>query len=328
MEFIQPARLHSGDHLRVIAPSRSLGFVGTQNSVAIQERFETLGLSLSYGRNVMQRDRYDSSPVRARIADFHEAFENPAVRGILTVIGGYNSIELLPHIDWDLVRENPKILSGYSDITTLQNAILAKTGLQTYSGPHWSTFGMKNHFDQTLQWFVAAAFNEEVRVHPASYWTDDLWFLDQENRSVQSGEGWWAIAPGEATGRAVGGNLSSFLLLQGTDFMPQVENPILFVEATSGTNAQRFAREMHSLCHSDLGVSAAGVVVGRFQRESAVSRQDLELIFRGLPLTANVPVMANVDFGHTNPLMTWPVGGRIQMSSVEVNPFLQILPEN
>jgi muramoyltetrapeptide carboxypeptidase LdcA involved in peptidoglycan recycling len=75
---------------------------------------------------------------------------------LMTVIGGYNSNELLPSLDWELIRANPKIFCGYSDITALQGAILARAGLVTYCGPHWSSFGMARHFGQTLRWFTAA----------------------------------------------------------------------------------------------------------------------------------------------------------------------------
>ncbi|MFI6792971.1 LD-carboxypeptidase [Nonomuraea sp. NPDC050383] len=102
---------------------------------------------------------------------------------VLTVIGGYNSNELLPFLDWELIRAHPKILCGYSDITALQNAILARAGLATYSGPHWSTFGMRDHFEQTLRWFTSVMFDTApVTLTPASHWSDDLWFLDQGRR--------------------------------------------------------------------------------------------------------------------------------------------------
>lgn len=79
--------------------------------------------------------------------------------GVLTVIGGFSSNELLPGIDYDLIAANPKVLCGYSDITALQNALLARSGLATYSGPHWSSFGMRDLFDDTLAWFAAAVMD-------------------------------------------------------------------------------------------------------------------------------------------------------------------------
>jgi hypothetical protein len=123
----------------------------------------------------------------------------------------------LPFVDLELIRRNPKILCGCSDISALQNAILARAGLVTYSGPHWATFGMRDHFEQTLQWFTAAMFDTSpIALSPAPFWTDDPWFLDQDKREPRPGGGWWPLRQGTAEGRIVGGNLSSLALLQGT----------------------------------------------------------------------------------------------------------------
>ena len=103
---------------------------------------------------------------------------DPGVHGILTALGGFSINELLPHLDWDLIAQNPKVFCGYSDITALQNAILGSTGLVTYSGPHWSTFGMRDHLETMLDWFSKARLSEEpFELHPSPSWTDDPWFL-------------------------------------------------------------------------------------------------------------------------------------------------------
>ena len=109
----------------------------------------------------------------SRVSDLHAAFADPQVACILTVIGGFNSNELLPRLDWDLIAANPKIFCGYSDITAVQNAILARAGLVTYSGPHWSSFGMRDHFEQTQRWFAQALFDQgPIELRPAQAWTD------------------------------------------------------------------------------------------------------------------------------------------------------------
>jgi hypothetical protein len=140
MTTIFPPKLARGDLVRVVAPSRSKALVDEfDNSSIGAARFDRLGLRLSFGEHVSERDDFVSSSVESRIADLHAAFHDAGVAAVLTVIGGFNSNELLPFLDWDLIRSHPKILCGYSDITALQNAILAKTGLVTYSGPSWTT---------------------------------------------------------------------------------------------------------------------------------------------------------------------------------------------
>lgn len=99
------------------------------------------------------------------------------------MIGGFNSTELLADVDWELVGGCPKVFCGFSDITALQNALLARSNLVTYSGPHWSTFGMRDHFEQTLTWLRAALFDEApITIEPAATWTDDEWFVNQDAR--------------------------------------------------------------------------------------------------------------------------------------------------
>ncbi len=101
---------------------------GNDNAIVAQRHLADLGLRISYGQHVDERDRYDSSSIASRVADLHTAYADPSVDALLTVIGGFNSNELLPHLDFDLIGDNPKILCGYSDITALQNAITATRG--------------------------------------------------------------------------------------------------------------------------------------------------------------------------------------------------------
>jgi muramoyltetrapeptide carboxypeptidase LdcA involved in peptidoglycan recycling len=300
----------------VVAPARSRSFVAEHDhSDIIDARFAAMGLRLTFGDHVDERDDFDSSPVTSRVADLHAAFAGPDVACILTVIGGFNSNQLLPHLNWDLIAANPKIFCGYSDITALQNAILARTGLVTYSGPHWSSFGMRDHFEQTLDWFTQALFGSgSFDLHPAPAWTDDLWFLDQDNRSERCGEGWWPLAPGEAAGRIVGGNLCTLNLLQGTEYMPSLDGALLMIEDDDLTSPDTFARDLTSLLQLPGAVGVQGVVIGRFQQASRVSRHLLEQIIAREDRLAGLPVLGNVDFGHTSPLATIPIGGRASLT--------------
>ncbi len=108
-----------------------------------------MGLRLSFGEHVDEDDEFRSGSIASRVADLHAAFADPEVAAILTAIGGFNSNELLPHLNWELIAANPTVLCGYSDITALSNAIFARTGLVGYSGPHWSSFGMREHVEPT-----------------------------------------------------------------------------------------------------------------------------------------------------------------------------------
>ncbi len=310
----------------MVAPARSRTLVLEHDETAlIERRLSDLGLRLSYGDHVDERDSFDSSPIASRVADLHTAFADPAVRGIVTVIGGFNSNELLPHLDWELIGRNPKVFCGYSDITALQNAILARSGLITYTGPHWSTFGMRDHLEQTLSWFRQALLTDDAYdVTPASYWTDDAWFLDQDHRVVEPSTGWWPLAPGTAAGQLVGGNLCTFNLLQGGPYRPSLAGAVVLVEDDGLTNPVEFARDLTSLLQLPDAAELSALLIGRFQRVSGIDRHILRQIMERQPVLNGVPVLANIDVGHTNPLATLPIGGQVEVHSGD-RPHLRII---
>jgi muramoyltetrapeptide carboxypeptidase len=325
VDVLFPPKLRRGDMVRVVAPARSRALVSEHDhNAVIETRFAELGLKLTFGEHVDERDSLDSSSVSSRVDDLHSAFVDPEVAAVLTVIGGFNSNELLPHLDWELIGANPKVFCGFSDITALQNAIFTRTGMVTYSGPHWSSFGMREHFDQNLRWFTAAMFDTApIELSPSASWTDDLWFLDQDVREVLPNEGWWKIQPGEASGRVVGGNLCTLNLLQGTPFMPNLAGSLLMIEDDFESTPANFARDLTSLLQLPDAAGVQGVVVGRFQRASGMTQALLERIVRNQPALLRVPVLANADFGHTSPMVTFPIGGRAAMRVGEA-PMLTI----
>jgi muramoyltetrapeptide carboxypeptidase len=315
MDIRFPPRLRRGDTVRVVAPAKSRALIMEHDHTAIiNARFAQMGLSLTYGHHVDERDDFDSSSIASRVEDLHDAFADGGVAAVLTVSGGFNSNELLPCLDWDLIAANPKILCGYSDITALQNSILAKTGLVTYSGPNWSSFGMRNHFEQTRRWFVDALFGSDpIELHAAQTWTDDAWFADQDNREMLPAHGWWPLQHGTAEGTIVGGNLCTLNLLQGTQFMPSIAGTILVIEDDHTSDAVTFARNLTSLLQLPGADTIRGVVIGRFQRASRMTRHLLERIVAIQPHLAGVPVLANAELGHSYPMATLPIGGALAM---------------
>jgi muramoyltetrapeptide carboxypeptidase len=241
-----PNKLKMGDEIRVIAPSRSSSIISEELKDHAIQKLEELGFSVTFSANSAERDILNSSSIQSRLEDLHQAFADPKVKGILTVIGGYNSNQLLRNIDYSLIKENPKIFCGYSDITVLSNAIYAKTGLVTYSGPHFSTFGMLKGIEYTIEYFKNCLIaDEEFEVGVSKLWSDDSWFKNQENRQFVANEGWFVINNGVAEGTIIGGNLCTLNFLQGTEFMPSLANSILFIEDDYEVSPEAFDRDLH-----------------------------------------------------------------------------------
>jgi muramoyltetrapeptide carboxypeptidase LdcA involved in peptidoglycan recycling len=296
--------------VKVVAPARSLAIVSPDVTAIADRRFAELGLTVTFGDHVDVIDEFDSSPIADRVADLHAAFADPSVKAIITVLGGYNSNQLLPFLDWELISANPKIVCGYSDITALTCAIHAHTGLVTYSGPHYSTFGMLEHFEQTFEWFRRIMFDDSpLHAVPSSTWSDDGWYSDQGARTLVPSDGPWVVREGTARGLLVGGNLCTLNLLQGTPHMPPLAGRLVFLEDDFLSFPANFAGQFASLTQQPGFHDVAGLLIGRFQTASGMTRDLLERIVTSNPQLGQIPIVANLDFGHTDPLLTIPVGG-------------------
>ena len=310
---IYPEKLKSGDEIRVIAPSRSMNILSKQNRQIATERLLGIGLKVTFGKNVEEADDFASSGIESRIEDLHDAFRNPNVKGILTVIGGFNSNQLLGYINWELIKNNPKVFCGYSDITVLNNAIFAKTGLVNYSGLHYSSFGEKQYFNYSLEHFKKCCMSDKpFKIISSLTYSDDAWHKDQDNRKIIKNDGCFVINEGKAEGTILGGNLCTLNLLQGTKCLPDISNSILFVEDDAhadGTDVAEFDRSLQSLMHQTGFNTVKALIIGRFQPSAKMTKELLIKIVKAKKELDNIPVIANLDFGHTTPMFTFPIGG-------------------
>jgi muramoyltetrapeptide carboxypeptidase LdcA involved in peptidoglycan recycling len=281
---------------------------------------EELGLKVSFGKYLMETDEdYISASVEHRAEDLNEAFADKNVKAILTVIGGFNSNQILKYIDYENIKNNPKILCGYSDITAVLDSIYAKTGLVTYYGPHYSSFGMKKGFEYELEYFIKMFFEEEpIEIKSSEEWSNDAWFIDQENRNFIKNEGMFVINEGDAEGDIVGGNLCTVNLLQGTEYMPDISNKILFIEDDDMAGKiylMEFDRNLQSLMHMPEFKTVKGIVLGRSQKATAMTKEKWIKMIKNKKELAGIPVIAGADFGHSTPIFTFPVGGRAKISA-------------
>jgi muramoyltetrapeptide carboxypeptidase LdcA involved in peptidoglycan recycling len=314
----RPPKLKAGDEVRILSPSTSLSIVSEKNRRMAQQKLEQLGFTVSFSRHALEIDDFKSSSVESRVADLHEAFADPKVKGILTAIGGYNANQLLDYLDYELIGAHPKRLCGYSDITALSHAIYAKTGLITYAGPLFLTFAMLRGNEYTTAYFQRLMMEEgSVHIRYSPEWSDDTWYLDQENRIFHSNIGPYAIHEGEAHGTIVGGNLCTLNLLQGTPYMPSLEGTVLFIEDDYESSPATFDRDLQSLLHQPGFDQVRGIVIGRFQQASHMTGELLRQIIGSKKELASIPVIADADFGHTTPQFTYPIGGKASIRARE-----------
>ncbi len=322
IQALHPLPLQCGHEIRVVAPSRSLRLVNAHVKALAMQRLTELGLNVTFSFYAEESNpHYNNGSVAHRVHDLHEAFKDPQVKAILTTLGGYNANQLLEHLDYELIKENPKIFCGFSDITALSNAIYAKTGLVTYSGPHFSSFGMLHGFDYTLEYFKKIFFEQNpICLASSLQWSNDAWHKDQENRTFYHNNGMFTINEGIAQGCIVGGNLCTLNLLQGTDYMPHIENKILFLEDDALTGKDflfNFDRDLQSLMHVPNFATVKGIVLGRAEKECSMSKDKWMALIKNKPELDHIPVIGGADFGHTTPFFTFPIGGEVRIEAQE-----------
>lgn len=323
-----PAKLKPGDGVRVIAPSQSMNLPWiTQEALEIAlQRFKELGLKVSFGKHVHEMNEFNSSSIDSRIEDLHDAFKDKNVKLIITIMGGFNSCELLPYLDYNLIKANPKILCGYSDITALQNAIYAKTGLVTYSGPHYFNFGEKKNFEHTQEYFKKCFFSKEAfELKPSEKWSRDHWSNDQDKRNFEKNNGYFIINSGEAEGTIIGANMVTFHALSGTQYMPAFKDTVLFIEEDDEETLYSFNRNLTSLTLRNDFSKVKGIVMGRLHPDSKIGYNELRLIVNNNERLKKIPIIGGVDFGHTTPMITFPIGGKAKFSAYNNKVELEII---
>ncbi|NQN68590.1 LD-carboxypeptidase [Streptococcus suis] len=306
-------RLKKGDHIRVVSPSSSIERIGGfEANLAAKEKLEELGFKLTFSEHYFENDLFYSAPIASRVADLEAAFADESVDAILTTIGGFNSNELLPYLDFDLIARHPKMFCGYSDTTALLNAIYAKTGMPTYMGPAYSSFKMVQAQQYQTEAWLKAVTQDSYELIPSPEWSSDAWYLPDAPRTFYPTE-WKIYNPGKASGIAIGGNISTLNLLTGTEFAPRPDNYILFLEEAEDDDYLIIARHLTALLQAYPNPQA--VLIGRFPKETKMTEEILLAILDKHPILKKVPVLYDLDFAHTQPLFTITIGGQLELDA-------------
>lgn len=324
--IIKPKKIKKGAHIRVIAPARSLSLLSKEIRQKAIDRLEKFGFRLSFGKHTSEIDEFNSSSIFSRVEDLHEAFSDNTVDAILTVIGGYNSNQLLRYINYDIIAKNSKIICGFSDVTTLNNAITAKTGMITYIGPHFSSWAMRYGFEYSQEYFKKCCMEDNpFDLFPAKAWSDDPWYIDQEKRNFIPNDGYWVLQQGHGFGCIIGGHTRCLNALQGTEYWPGLDGAILILEDDTEINPLIFDRQLQSLIYQPDFGGVRGILIGRFQKNSKMTRELLLKIVKTKKELNGIPIIANVDFGHSTPIVTLPVGGNIEISATQQSVQLRVV---
>ena len=298
-EMVKPSVLRKGDTVGIISPSTQV--TDPDKLQLAQRTVDYFGLKSKWGRSVRTHRAQDIATVAERVHDLHQMFSDPEVRAVLCIRGGYGASQLLGDIDYQLIRSNPKILVGYSDITALHLAIHQKTGLVTFHGPVL----LSEFTPYTLDCYQRALFSTA----PLGSLTNP-----HEANALRPGHNLRTIRGGIAQGKLTGGNLTLISTLMGTPFEIETKDRIFFTEDVGEEN-YRIDRMLTQLRLSHKLQDSAGIVFGEchncgpndYQPSFAWNLTYGEVLddrFTGI----KAPILSGLTIGHTADQLTLPLG--------------------
>jgi muramoyltetrapeptide carboxypeptidase len=299
---IFPRALRQGDTVGLITPGSYLSDEGLEKAI---QNVKSLGLKVKLGKHIRARRGFNAGTDAQRLQDLHAMFADNEVKAVWAARGGYGCSRLLPQINYQLIRKNPKVLIGYSDITALLNAIHHKTGLVGFHGP----VGASDFTPYTVAQLEALLMstNKDYVIHPAV----------EQKENPDSAYQLTTIKSGEAEGVLIGGNLSLLAAMAGTGYLPSLKNKILFLEEI-GEKPYRVDRMLTQLRQAWPLHEAEAIICGVFADcapdEGDHSLSLLETIEDRLG-DLGLPLVYGLSFGHIDPQCTLPVGVKARINS-------------
>jgi muramoyltetrapeptide carboxypeptidase len=295
-----PARLVKGDTIAI------MGMAGAMRDPKILSGFiqimEQQGFNVKVGQTVNKTFGYLSGSDEDRANEFNDFVSNPIIKAILFVKGGWGCGRVLDKIDYEQLKKNPKIILGFSDMTSLLNAIYQKTGLITFHGPvgnsSWERFSLNSFLDVVCRGGVS--------------------FQKPEFSQLQLFSAWQS---GEATGELIGGNLTVFCSLLGTPYWPSCAGKILFLEETH-EEPYRIDRMLNSLRLAGVFDEISGIIFGQFNdcnAEKPLESFTLEEVVRHQLKGYSFPVIWGAPIGHVKDKWTLPIGMQVTMNAEETS---------
>lgn len=315
---MKPPKLKNGDTIGMIAPADPV--FGVCPDLMKNTGYDYLrgkGFVIKEGSSMYESSDYTSGSIEMRVKDIHDFFLDDSIKCIMVFWGGLNSNQLLDQLNYDLIAKHPKIFIGYSDTTALTCAITKKTGLLTFSGPGGISFAKNKLFDYTWESFKKTCVDGEdgLKIEESESYSDD-----SDNRMSRKNTGIKVFQSGTCKGQVVVGNMSTLLALSGTEYFPDFKDKVLFLEEDETCNVSMIDRYMTQFSQMGIFDSIVGLVVGRFTTQSGFINDVLFTnILKRVVKKNTIPVLYNLDFGHSDPLATIPHGGTCLIKDREVS---------
>lgn len=314
LSTIKPPLLHQGDLIAIISPSNTIAHRKTTAEKALKKFEEMTGLKAIFAPNAFAQHYYSAGTSKQRIDDFHWALQNPEVKGIMFSVGGKTAIDIVPHLNYELIRKNPKVITGISDATTLLNPILSKSGLITFLGTEFLQFAT-NEFPYQSALMKQGWFNGElgcIKQNPRWKNFEDL---------QTSYSGWEEIRKGKVEGLLIGGNANGFIQLLLTEYSPPLDKNILILE-TYLLEKRAIHMLLMQLRLRGVFNKIGGLIIGYCHGSDDPTKVGNERSMKDLVLEVtdgyNFPVLQIGEIGHHVENIMVPIGARALIDTSEM----------
>lgn len=289
-----PEKLKIGDTIGVVAPSDPIINENVEEIEKAKKIIEGLGFKVKYAKNLFSNTNKYSATAREKAEDINEMFRDKEVKMIWCAKGGENSNSTFEYLDYETIKQNPKIICGYSDITSLTNMITEKTGLVTFSGTNFKTVAT-DETDYSL--------NEVIKR-----------FAYESLEMGETEEGYKTIKSGAAEGQLIGGNLSLTRAMVAGKYSIDFTNKILFLEELGFETGPALASNyLYYMKQNGIFEKVKGIWIGNYTHESGIKLEDIVLDV--LDNEFNGPIIKSENFGHIERKTVIPIGIRVKIDT-------------
>lgn len=317
---LTPKALRAGSKLACYSPSFPGAALYPQRLERGVQALQQQGFNVCVPDAALRHTGYTAGSKQERAEELMRLFLDNTIDGIFCCLGGFNSNEILPYLDYAAIAAHPKVLIGYSDVTALLLSIYARTGLITFHGPcvlpEWGEFPAP--LTDTVENFLdvlTARKNLPLHYRCPFEWTNEFldWgaHKDSRPRIMSANAGWRVLKSGCAEGPLIGGNVETINTLCGTTYWPDFSNAILFLEATEAeAYLPRFQRALFHLDAAGVFQYITALLIGKCPDATPQLGVALEKMICSFTENLDIPVILDMDIGHTDPMLTLPIGVR------------------
>ena len=315
-------KIKEGEVIGLFSPSVPITAFCPKRTQRGIEYLENKGFKVLKGNLTGKSDFYRSGSILDRAKELNDLIKNKEVRCVMSAIGGMNSNSLLPYIDYQAFKDDPKIITGYSDVTALLLAIYAKTGITTFYGPALvASFGeFPPYVDETFDYFKNLVIDNiklPYKIDNPKFWTDE--FIDwesQEHPKSRNKVKLITLSAGKATGRLIGGNLNTISGIWGTEYMPEIKNGDILLIEDSLLDIATVERSFSHFKLAGVFDKVAGIILGKHELfdNKGTGREHYDVLMEVIGNT-NIPILAEYNCSHVHPMITLPIGGIVTLDA-------------